>query len=180
MKKILLVALLAGCGLMASDNVPYIGFSVGNAELKTSVGIGDFESKHDDTHYTATLGQYIGDNGRVSISYTYVEPTGNVENSDSASLAFDFIVPVIDDTLALYVGPVVGYTRLEEESAGMKLDLSGMHYGVQAGAIVRIIDNIEIEGGYRYLVEEGEDSILGVDMSADNLRMLYVGVNFRF
>lgn len=180
MKKILLVALLAGCGLMASDNVPYIGFSVGNAELKTSVGMGDFESKHDDTHYTATLGQYIGDNGRVSISYTYVDPTGNVENSDSASLAFDFIVPIIDDTLALYVGPVVGYTRLEEESAGVKLDLSGMHYGVQAGAIVRIIDNIEIEGGYRYLVEEGEDSILGVDMSADNLRMLYVGVNFRF
>ena len=180
MKKILLVALLAGCGLMASDNVPYIGFSVGNAELKTSVGMGDFESKHDDTHYTATLGQYIGDNGRVSISYTYVDPTGNVENSDSASLAFDFILPVIDDTLALYVGPVVGYTRLEEESAGVKLDLSGMHYGVQAGAIVRIIDNIEIEGGYRYLVEEGEDSILGVDMSADNLRMLYVGVNFRF
>lgn len=180
MKKILLVALLAGSGLMASDNVPYIGFSVGNAELKTSVGMGDFESKHDDTHYTATLGQYIGDNGRVSISYTYVEPTGNVENSDSASLAFDFILPVIDDTLALYVGPVVGYTRLEEESAGVKLDLSGMHYGVQAGAIIRIIDNIEIEGGYRYLVEEGEDSILGVDMSADNLRMLYVGVNFRF
>lgn len=180
MKKILLVALLAGCGLMASDNVPYIGFSVGNAELKTSVGMGDFESKHDDTHYTATLGQYIGDNGRVSISYTYVEPTGNVENSDSASLAFDFILPVIDDTLALYVGPVVGYTRLEEEASGMKLDLSGMHYGVQAGAIVHIIDNIEIDGGYRYLVEEGEDSILGVDMSADNLRMLYVGVNFRF
>lgn len=180
MKKILLVALLAGCGLMASDNVPYIGFSVGNAELKTSVGIGDFESKHDDTHYTATLGQYISENSRVSISYTYVEPTGDVENSDSVSLAFDFIAPVVDNTISLYAGPVVGYTRLEEEASGMKLDLSGMHYGVQAGAIVRIIDNIEIDGGYRYLVEEGEDSILGVDMSADNLRMLYVGVNFRF
>lgn len=180
MKKILLVALLAGSGLMASANVPYIGFSVGNAELKTSVGVGDFESKHDDTHYTATLGQYIDDNGRVSISYTYVDPTGNVENSDSVSLAFDFIAPIMDNTVALYVGPVIGYTHLEEESAGVKLDLSGMHYGVQAGAIVRIIDNIEIEGGYRYLVEEGEDTVLGVDVSADNLRMLYVGVNFRF
>jgi opacity protein-like surface antigen len=180
MKKIVLVALLAGCGLMGSTNVPYIGFSVGNAELKTSVGVGDFESKHDDTHYTATLGQYIGENGRVSISYTYVEPTGNVENSDSVSLAFDFIAPVVDDTISLYVGPVVGYTRLEEEAAGIKLDLSGMHYGVQAGVIVRILDNIEIDGGYRYLVEDGEDTVLGVDVDADNLRMLYVGVNFRF
>ena len=180
MKKILLVALLAGCGLMASDNVPYIGLSVGNAELKTSVGIGNFESKHDDTHYTGTVGQYIGNNGRVSISYTYVEPTGNVQNSDSVSLAFDFIAPIINDTVALYAGPVVGYTRLEEEATGMKLDLSGMHYGAQAGAIIRIIDNIEIDGGYRYLVENGEDTLLGVDVSADNLRMWYVGVNLRF
>ena len=176
MKKILLVALLAGCGLMGADNVPYIGVSVGNAELKTSVDIVNFESKHDVTHYTATLGQYIGDNGRVSLSYSYVEPTGNVQNSDAASLAFDFILPVIDNTLLLYVGPVIGYTRLEVEALGLKL--SGIHYGGQAGAIVRIIDNIEIEGGYRYLVETGKDTVAGV--GADNLRMWYAGVNFRF
>lgn len=180
MKKILLVALLAGSGLMGADNVAYIGVSVGNAELKTSVDIGNFESKHDDTHYTATLGQYIGDNGRVSLSYSYVEPTGNVQNSDAASLAFDFIIPVIDNTLLLYVGPVIGYTRFEEEAAGLELNLSGMHYGGQAGAIVRIINNIEIEGGYRYLVETGEDTVLGVDVKADELRMWYAGVNFRF
>lgn len=180
MKKILLVALLTGCGLIGSTNVPYIGLSVGNAELKTSVDIGNFESKHDDTHYTGTLGQYINENSRVSLSYTYIEPTGNVQHSDGVSLAYDFISPVVDNTVALYVGPVIGYTRLEEESAGMKLDLSGMHYGVQAGAIVRIINNIEIDGGYRYLIEDGEDTLLGVNVSADNLRMWYVGVNFRF
>ncbi|MDO9265647.1 MAG: outer membrane beta-barrel protein [Sulfurimonas sp.] len=174
------MALLAGCGLMGADNVPYIGVSVGNAELKTSVDIVNFESKNDDTHYTATLGQYVGDNGRVSLSYTYVEPTGNVQNSDAASLAFDFILPVIDNTLLLYVGPVIGYTRFEEEAAGLKRDLSGIHYGGQAGAIVRIVNNIEIEGGYRYLVETGKDTVLGVDVEADNLRMWYAGVNFRF
>lgn len=180
MKKILLVALLAGCGLMGADNVPYIGASVGNAELKTSVGTGNFESKHDDTHYTGTLGQYVGDYGRVSLSYTYVEPTGYVQHSDGVSLAFDFLLPVVDNTVSLYVGPVIGYTRLEEESAGLKLDLSGMHYGAEAGAIVRIVNNIEVEGGYRYLVETGKDTVLGVDVNADDLRMWYVGVNFRF
>ncbi len=96
MKKILLVALLAGCGLMGADSVPYIGVSVGNVELKSSVGTVDFESKNDDTHYTGTLGQYIGNNGRVALSYTYVEPTGNVKNRDGVSLAYDFILPVID------------------------------------------------------------------------------------
>lgn len=180
MKKILLVALLASCGLMGSNNAPYMGFSVGNAELKTNVDVGNFESKHDDTHYTGTLGQYLGDNNRMSISYTYVEPTGNVQHSDGASLAYDFISPAISHTFALYMGPVIGYTRLEEESYGVKLDLSGMHYGAQAGAIVRIINNMEIDGGYRYLIENGKDTILGVDVSADNLSMWYVGVNLRF
>ena len=180
MKKILLVALLAGCGLMGADNVPYIGASVGNAELKTSIGTGNFESKHNDTHYTGTVGQYVGNYGRVSLSYTYVEPTGYVKNSDGVSLAFDYVLPLVENTFSLYLGPVIGYTRFEEEAAGVKLDLSGMHYGAQAGAIVRILPNIEIDGGYRYLVETGSDTVAGVKVNADDLRMWYVGANFRF
>lgn len=179
MKKIVLATLLAG-GLMASENVSFIGGSIGNAELKTTVGTGDFESKNDDTHYTGTLGQYVGDNGRVSLSYTYVDPGENINHSDGISLAFDFIVPIVENVFSLYVGPVIGYTRFEAEAAGVELDLSGMHYGGQAGGIVRVVDNIEIEGGYRYLIETGSDSVLGVNVDADTLRMWYVGVNFRF
>lgn len=179
-KKIFLAAFFAGCELMGANNVPYIGVNIGNAELKTSIGTGNFESKHNDTHYTGTVGQYVGENGRVSLSYTYVEPTGHVQHSDGVSLAFDYIIPVVENTISLYLGPVIGYTRLEEEAAGVKLDLNGMHYGAQAGAIVRIVDNIEIEGGYRYLVETGKDTVLGVDVNADDLRMGYIGVNFRF
>lgn len=179
MKKIVLATLLAG-GLMASENVGFIGASIGNAELKTTVGTGDFESKNDDTHYTGTLGQYVGDNARISLSYTYVEPGKNIKNSDGVSLAFDLIVPIVDNLFMLYAGPVVGYTRFEAEAAGVNLDLSGLHYGGQAGGIVRIVNNIEIEGGYRYLVETGSDSIAGVNVDADTLRMWYVGANFRF
>lgn len=179
MKKIALAALLAA-GLMGADNVPFIGVSVGNAELKSTVNVTGYESKVDDTHYTATLGQYLGENGRVALSYTYVEPTHNVKNSDGASLAFDFIIPMIDNAFFLYAGPVVGYTRFEEEAAGIKLDLSGLHYGGQAGAIVRVMNNIEIEGGYRYLIETGSDTVLGVTVDADTLRMWYIGANLRF
>ena len=180
MKKIVLAVLLTGCGLMGAENVSFIGASIGNTELKTSVDVGNFESKNDDTHYTATLGQYVGENGRVALSYTYVEPTGNIQNSDGVSLGFDFVIPVIENTFLLYAGPIIGYTRFEKESAGLDLDLSGMHYGAQAGGIVRIVNNIEIEGGYRYLVETGSDTVLGVDVDADNLRMWYIGANFRF
>lgn len=179
MKKIVLAAVLAS-GLMGANSTPFVGVSVGNAELKSSIGPTGYESKVDDTHYTATLGQYIGDNQRVSLSYSYVEPQNNVKNSDAVSLAFDFMVPIVENTVSLYAGPVVGYTRFEEEVAGIKLDLSGLHYGGQAGAIVRIVDNIEVEGGYRYLIETGDDTVLGINVDADTLRMWYVGANFRF
>lgn len=179
MKKIVLATLLAS-GLMAAENVAFIGASIGNAELKTKADAINYESKNDDTHYTATLGQYVGDNGRISLSYTYVEPVNNVKRSDGASLAFDFIVPIVDNVFMLYAGPVVGYTRYEEESAGINLDLSGLHYGAQAGVIARVMNNIEVEGGYRYLIETGSDTVLGVNVDADTLRMWYVGVNFRF
>ncbi|HEX5671054.1 MAG TPA: outer membrane beta-barrel protein [Sulfuricurvum sp.] len=180
MKKVLFAALLAGGTLMSAENVPFIGVSVGNVELKSNVALTGYESKVDDTHYTATLGQYLGDNGRVSLSYTYVEPTHNIKNSDGASVAFDLILPVIDNALFLYAGPVVGYTRFEEEAGGLKLDLSGLHYGGQAGAIVRVMNNIEVEGGYRYLIETGSDTVLGVKVDADTLRMWYIGANLRF
>jgi len=180
MKKILLATLLAGSGLMAADNVPFIGVSVGNAELKSNIGPTSHEARVDDTHYTASLGQYIGDNGRIALSYSYVEPKNNVKNSDAASLAFDFLVPVVDNAFMLYAGPVIGYTRYKEEVAGIKLDLSGMHYGGEAGVIVRVINNIEVEGGYRYLIETGNDTVLGIKFDADSLKMWYVGVNLRF
>lgn len=180
MKKIVLATLLAGCGLMGSENVSFIGASIGKTDLKTSVEVVGLESTKEDTHYTATLGQYVGDNGRVSLSYTYVEPTGNIQNSDGVSFAYDFIIPIVDNTFLLYAGPVIGYTRFEKESLGLKLDLSGMHYGAQAGGILRIVNNIEIEGGYRYLVETGSDSVLGINVDADELRMWYVGANIRF
>jgi len=122
----------------------------------------------------------VGDNGRISLSYTYVEPVNNVKHSDGASLAFDFIVPIVDNVFMLYAGPVVGYTRYEEEAVGINLDLSGLHYGAQAGVIARVMNNIEVEGGYRYLIETGSDTVLGVNVDADTLRMWYVGVNFRF
>ena len=180
MKKILIATVLVASGLMGADNVPFIGASVGNAEFKSNVTAVGYESMIKDTQYTATLGQYVGTNARVALSYTYAIPQNNVKNSDAVSLAFDFIIPVVENTVSLYAGPIIGYTRYEEESSGIKLDLSGMHYGGQAGAIVRIVNNIEIEGGYRYLIETGNDTVLGLNVDADTLKMWYIGANFRF
>lgn len=177
MKKIGLVVLLAS-GLMAAGNENYFGISVGNAELSGTVASTDFDT--DGTQYTVALGHYYGDTSRVSAAYTYVKHEAGVDESDAFSVAYDFILPIADNKFSLYAGPVLGYTRYEESAGGLSLDLSGFHYGAQAGAIVRVMDNIEIEAGYRYLIETGSDTVLGINVDADDLKMWYVGANIRF
>lgn len=169
MKKIVLASLLV-TGLMAGGNQDYFGISAGNAELEASSSLGNAST--DGGQFTATLGHYYGDNGRISASYSYIKREQDVKNSDLLSFAYDFILPLADNKFSLYAGPVAGYTFYKD----YVVDFSGFHYGAQAGAIVRLVDNIEVEAGYRYLVETGSD--LGVDL--DNVKMWYVGANIRF
>ena len=181
MKKIVLVALLA-TGLMAASNENYFGLSVGNAKMSGSSSasgvINDWST--DGAQLTGTLGHYYGDSGRISAAYTYINHDAGVNKSDALSVAYDFILPLAENKFSLYAGPIVGYTRYEEAD----LDLSGYHYGAQAGAIVKIMDTIELEAGYRFLIETGSQKVivLGVPVSvdADNVKMWYVGANLRF
>lgn len=177
MKKIVLASLLVS-GLMAAGNENYFGISAGNAELSGNVESTDFDV--DGTHYTFTLGHYYGETGRISATYSYVKHDTGVDKSDALSVAYDFILPLAENKFSLYAGPVLGYTRYEETASGISIDLSGFHYGAQAGAIARLSDNIELEAGYRFLFETGSDTVLGVNVDADNVKMWYVGANIRF
>lgn len=174
MKKIVLAALLAS-GLMAAGNQDYFGVNGGRADIGISSSI-EGSSSNEENHITATLGHYYGNTGRVSASYTYVERSAGMDNSDVLSFAYDFILPVSQDMFSLYAGPVVGYTWLQDSM----IDLSGFHYGAQAGGIVRVMDNIELEAGYRYLFETGNDKVYGINIEADKIKMWYAGFNFRF
>jgi hypothetical protein len=181
MKKIVLASLLA-TGLMAAGNENYFGINVGNAKMSFSASANGTaaDGDTDGTQYTATLGHYYGNTGRISAAYTYVKHDAGVDNSDAISFAYDFILPIAENKFSLYAGPVIGYTRYKEPG----LDLSGFHYGAQAGTIVKVMDNIELEAGYRFLLETGSDTIdvsgTSVKVDADNVKMWYVGANFRF
>ena len=181
MKKIVLAAILA-TGLMAAENANYFGITFGNAELgvEPSTPSASANIEADDGHISFTLGHYYENTARAWVSYTYVSPNDNVDVSDAFSVGYDFILPLAENKFSLYAGPVIGYTRYEEP----ELDLSGFHYGAQAGVIVRLIDNIEFEAGYRYLKENGSETVnisgTDVKVEADDLKMWYVGANLRF
>jgi hypothetical protein len=181
MKKMVLASFMA-TALLATDNQDFVHFSVGNAKLTGSTSTvgasADFDT--DGTQYTLGLGHYYGDSGRVYAAYTYIDRETGVDKADAFSLGYDFLLPVSEKTFSLYAGPVIGYTRYEEPG----IDLSGFHYGGQVGALIRITENIEIDGGYRYVFETGSQdvSILGVNVNvdADDVKMWYVGANYRF
>lgn len=177
MKKTVLATLLA-TSLMATSNENYFGISAGNAQLDVRINGTDFNT--DGTHFTASLGHYYGDTSRISATYTYVDKAAGVDANDAFSLAYDFILPIYENMFSCYAGPVVGYTRYKESSGGTSLDLSGIHYGAQAGVIVRVVDNVEIETGYRYLIETGKDTFPDVNIEADSVKVWYIGGNFRF
>jgi hypothetical protein len=181
MKKIALAVLLAS-GLMAAENADYFGISFGNAELgveASALGV-SADAETDGGQVSFALGHYYGDTARVWAAYTYVDTDEGVDEADAFSVGYDFVLPLAENKFSLYAGPVIGYTRYEEPG----LDLSGFHYGAQAGAIVRLIDNIEFEAGYRYLKETGSETVnvLGTDVNidADDLKIWYVGANLRF
>lgn len=181
MKKIVFATLLA-TGLMAASNGNYFNLSAGSAKIsgsKSDSGIlSDWST--DGAQFTGTLGHYYGDTGRISAAYTYVAHNTGVNKNDSLSVAYDFILPFAENRFSLYAGPILGYTRYKEAD----LDLSGYHYGAQAGGIVKIMDKIEFEAGYRFLIESGNQKLivlgLPVSVDADNLKMWYIGANFRF
>lgn len=177
MKRITLAMLLAS-GLMAFEDQSYIGLSAGEAKISGS-GSGFGASINDDkteNAFNLAVGSYLNENGRISATYTYIDSGNGVDMSDAITASYDFVLP-LGERFSLYIGPNIGYTRFEYDNG---LDLSGMHYGGQAGAIVNIMPNLEIEAGYRYLIETGSETRSGIKIELDDIKIWHIGANFRF
>lgn len=163
-------SLLIVTALAGAENKDYFGFNAGNTELRMESSSG--KTRKDDTHYSFIVGHYY-ESSRVSARYTYIHSgADNFDSNHQLSFAYDYILPVAEDLFSLYAGPVVGYSRIK----GDGLNLSGFHYGGEAGAIVEVVENIELETGYRFLMERGDNH----GVNAEYNKTWYLGANIRF
>ena len=167
MKKIVLLALMT-LQLFAYDD--YIGLGVGYSQFKVGTPTGEIDNNG--MSATMNFGHKYQDYGRFHASATYINHDDNINSAGIYSLGYDFLFPVMDDTLELYVGPVLGYTSYEETN----FSLSGLHYGIEVGMLVEITDNIELELGYNFL---NQDKSTATHI-AKNTQTAYFGVNFFF
>ncbi len=178
MKKVALIGLLSA-GVMAADHYDYAGIHFGElkSEFSAHSGSGTAHGDMKDSAYSLALGHYYGEQGRVSAMFTYADAEDYVDRSHVLSVSYDFLLPLVERSLAVFAGPSVGYTWLELEDGS---DFNGIHYGGQAGVIIRLPNGVDLEGGYRYLVESGEMSDGGGKIELDNTSMWYIGANIRF
>ncbi len=145
MKKIVLFVLMT-LQLFAYDD--YIGLGAGSTQFEITTPTG--ETSNRGLSATLNLGHKYGDYGRFHAAATYVKHDSDIDSAGIYSVGYDFLIPVIDDTLELYFGPVVGYTSYEETN----VSLSGVHYGVEAGILFSVTEYIELEAGYNYLNQD--------------------------
>lgn len=169
MKKIVFLAVISA-SLCASQNSDYVGVGVGQSWLKIDNSVKKVTNSG--LSGTFVLGHKYGDYGRFYASGTYISSSENVDNSALFSVVYDFMLPVVDNVFSLYAGPNVGYTMYTEGN----VDLSGVHYGAEVGAVVDITKRVELEAGYRYLKETGTDG----SMQATSLQSAYFQLNISF
>ncbi len=171
MKKLVLFLFLIS-SVFATQSGSYMGFGIGYGSLK----VDDTLNKNRDSDGIVgsfALGHTYGEYGRIYVVGMYRGGSHGYENAGSVSLAYDFLVPVVDDnTLSVYLGPVAGYTGYNSNG----LDLSGAHYGLEGGFIYTIDDDSEIEMGVRGLREKGSEDAFTAERSLTG----YVQVNFYF
>jgi len=186
MKKTLFTSLLLSTILFAEQNSDYIGLSIGNAQINGKVSAGTISQtvNSDDTHYSFAMGHYYGKKGRIYASFNFVPPKDSVDVSNAFSFGYDFLLPIGESNFSLFAGPVLGYTWYESSAPDISIDLSGFHYGAQAGAIAHVSDTIDVEAGYRYLLQTATEKMIinnvALEIESQNLKLWYIGVNFRF
>ncbi len=160
MKKII-AGTLTTLGLLAlqaqASEGMYIGLDVGNTEADFTAkapSVGYSESFEDDGgSQTLKVGKYLDENSRVGLFYQNV----NADGADVGILGVGYDYLIGKEPLKPFFGAILGYGSYDLE--GYDVDISGLVYGIQAGLNYEININFSVEGGYRIMKSNMDDSI---------------------
>jgi opacity protein-like surface antigen len=197
MKKSIIVASLVLLGstslVMANDAMKdwFIGGEFGGMGMKIKTsgtdGTTPFnESDTLDTSYeTLKMGKYF-DFGRVYGAFSLQNKKDSV-SSHSLGVGYDYLIENQSD-FTPFVGVNIGYTKADIGIAILKtagLDKpDGFYYGVGAGVLYPVADNLEVELGARYVGTSVDDNWAvapaSIKVEAESFTQYYIGLNYRF
>lgn len=197
-KKILsaVVAGFMATGAMAQENL-FVGGTLGQTSSNYSEssrahammsGV-DFDGIIDDS---GAWGIRFGNDqthSRYYLSYDYVSDSYRSLASirqQTLGASYDLMLPV--GAVRFFGGASAGVSHVKQNSNGFRNDTEwGLYAGLQAGALLNIAPDVDLEAGYRYAKHDGVDlrfkSKSGIHSGSADLKsteQFYLGVNWRF
>lgn len=191
-----MASLLAlGTSAMAIDVQPFVGVGIERTTLDykaSASALGYSYSYSDDDSDTALklkAGAILDKTHRLSVSHAKYSDNG--ADVRILLLNYDYLFP-INEKFNLYAGAHAGQAKYEQDVntaiGKIDIDMSGLVYGLQVGALFDITKNIELEAGLAYSKYNVDDTIsgtyLGVDYSAkselEDSTSMFIGINYKF
>ena len=195
-KSLAMASLLAlGTSAMAIDVQPFVGVGIERTTLDykaSASALGYSYSYSDDDSDTALklkAGAILDKTHRLSVSHAKYSDNG--ADVRILLLNYDYLFP-INEKFNLYAGAHAGQAKYEQDVntaiGKIDIDMSGLVYGLQVGALFDITKNIELEAGLAYSKYNVDDTIsgtyLGVDYSAksepEDSTSMFIGINYKF
>jgi len=171
MKKIIIacVYMAMGSSVYASDAQGFVGVEIGAASVKGDTYV---EPRHEGD--AVEFGLRIGaqsDEWRTTFGFDYFDSSSDDQNVERGMLTLDYFF--LNGTqykmeYRPFIGMNIGYANYESTT----IDDSDFIYGAQAGVVVNLIDQIDIDLSYRY-------SLSASDVF-DHQSGIYFGVNYLY
>ena len=194
MKNLVLASLLAfsGTALLAESNLWFVGGEFGGMEMKYK-----FESEVSGTPYnfgdtvnasyeSLKIGKYF-DYGRIYGSVVRQNKKDDF-SSWSGGLAYDYLFKN-STSLTPFIGINGLYSKGKDETQFAKTNdfvhQKGFSYGAEAGFIVAVTSNIDLEIGTRYMDSSdfGKSQSNGAnhgEFEGKHIFQYYVGIDYKF
>lgn len=150
----------------------FLGLEVGAATVQADTGgfFGELEHEGTDVEIGFRLGVQ-NEAWRTTLIYDYFDSSDDDQNYEKGMLTVDyFFLESTHGTLAVnpYIGLNAGYMNYEST----EIDESGFLYGGQVGVTFDMMENINVDLGYRYSYTDAEHT--------DHIGSFVLGVNYLY
>jgi opacity protein-like surface antigen len=181
---IALLCVSLGSTLYARDDIsesrPFIGLEIGYSTVQGDVGgfypgeiIKDYEGS--DIEFGVRLGAQK-DVWRTTLSFNYFDgdEDGKKQNYEKGLASIDyFFLNSEENNFKPFLGANVGYINYESTD---DIDMSGLIYGAQAGVVLGVTDNVDLDLMYRYTLSNATQD--DRDTGLDHIGGVVFGINY--
>ncbi len=165
----------------SDSNHPFIGVEIGYATVQGAVANGPFlddvnpDYKGSDIEYGIRIGAQT-ESWRTTLAFNFFDSNEvNAKQNYEKGLASVDYFPFYskESSVEPYIGANVGYVNYESEN---NIDMSGFIYGLQAGVVFKVTENVEADLMYRYSLSNATQDDRNAEL--DHIGSIVFGINY--